>query len=135
MGYTATADPLPEWLVPPHVQEWAQTVSLFDVLVWSAGALGLVLAIRWAVQKGWPAVKRFAAALSRFVHVVESVNDLPQFMVDTTSKIDEIHHEVHFNNGSSVKDAVTRVEGDVVKVKAALGISDDGDEDRPTPHP
>lgn len=97
-----------EWL-----QDWAANTTLLQAVLWVAGAASVVVFF-W---KGWPALKRSVAAMSKFVQVVDSIADLPQFMTTTSAtlaeqdvKIAEIHHEVHFNNGSSVKDAVTRVE-------------------------
>jgi hypothetical protein len=82
-------------------------------LQWVVGALAimaLLAGIYGFSRKLWP-------VLRKFVRTIESLDDLPQFMVTTAAtlhdqdkKIDEIHHEVQFNNGSSVKDAVTRVE-------------------------
>ena len=39
-----------------------------------------------------------------------ALSDLVNSEQSLNSQIAEIHHEVHYNNGSSVKDAVTRVE-------------------------
>lgn len=83
---------------------WLQTVLAITAI---AGAL---IAIGAFIRKTWPVV-------IQFVQTVISLQTLPDFMDQTTEtlagqnvKIAEIHHEVQFNNGSSVKDAVTRVE-------------------------
>jgi hypothetical protein len=97
---------------------WAQALVTVSIVI--AFLLGLLRAVRpW-----WKFV-------TRFVRMVNSSMELPEFIErtdqtlkdqnatlaaqkeildDHTAKIEEIHHEVHFNNGSSVKDAVTRVE-------------------------
>ena len=106
--------------MPPGFQEWAESVSLWQLVGWSAGVVGVVLFF-W---KGWPWVRKTATAIVNFAKIVDAVQDLPAF-IDRTDKtlkaqnktlgeqskqIGDIHHEVHFNNGSSVKDAVIRVE-------------------------
>lgn len=121
--------------MPPELQPWAESVSLWQALGWTAGFGAFLAAARLFVRKGWPALKRFAHAVLTFARVVDAVQGLPEFIVRTdavlqaqnttlgeqSEQIADIHHEVHFNNGSSVKDAVTRVEQDVKRVKRLLG--------------
>ena len=61
---------------------------------------------------------------------MDALTTLPEFMADTTAtlksqdeKIAEIHHEVQYNNGTSVKDSIERIEDH-------LGI-----ERKPSPQP
>jgi hypothetical protein len=74
--------------------------------------IGLGFLIRW-VGRAWP-------KLRRFVKTMDSLVELPEFMDKTTAtlaaqneQIEQIHHEVNFNNGSSVKDATSRIESKV----------------------
>jgi hypothetical protein len=125
----------------------ALPVWLQSVLVFGAIAVAVVAIIALFV-KIWGMV-------NIFVGTVKSLNDLPQFMVttaatleaqdeqlaanaktlDTTAatinaqdlQISEIHHEVHYNNGSSVKDAIRRVEDGVAGIYGRL---DGADKDR-----
>jgi predicted PurR-regulated permease PerM len=104
----------------------ALPVWLQSVLVFGAIAVAVVAIIALFV-KVWGMV-------TVFVETVKSLNDLPQFMVTTAAtleaqdvKIEEIHHEVKYNNGSSVKDAVRRVE---IGVKGIYGRLDSADKDR-----
>lgn len=71
-----------------------------------------------------PSIWRF---VTRTVNTINSLADLPDFIEkqeafrqNTTAtlrrqdeQIGQIHHEVNYNNGSSVKDAVARVEAGV----------------------
>jgi len=82
------------------------SISVLQLIGWVLGILGVIAFI----VKGWPKVRAF-------VQMVDALSSLPTFMLDTTAtlkaqdeKIDAIHHEVNYNNGSSVKDAVERVE-------------------------
>ena len=106
---------MPEWFL-----NWARTVTLFDVLLWVAVAVGVVLFIR----KGWPWLRKMATAVLNFATIVDSVQGLPEFIKRTddgmteqsatlsehTEKIDGIYHETHKNDGSSIKDATVRLE-------------------------
>lgn len=94
-------------------------VHLFEVLGWVLGIAGAVTAITgaiFAVVKLWP-------LLVVAVQVADAMRHLPALNV----QVAEIHHEVHYNNGSSVKDAVRRVEtgvtaltGDVAALSTRL---------------
>lgn len=82
--------------------DWAefwQNISVFQAVGWVLGALAVIAFI----VKGWPKIR---AA----VQLIDALAELPQFMTDTAKKIDDIHHEVHYNNGTSVKDAIARLE-------------------------
>lgn len=92
-------------------------------LQWVLAVAAVITFVAGAIR-GIPPAWR---AVTRFVTTINALNDLPdelakqkQFRADTKTtlddqnvKIDEIHHEVHYNNGSSVKDAVGRVESGV----------------------
>ncbi|MDR6907456.1 hypothetical protein J2X63_003164 [Agromyces sp. 3263] len=89
---------------------------MWQIIGWTAGAVGVVLFF-W---KGWPWLRKTATAVVHFAQIVDAVQELPAFIArtDETLKaqdaaIADIHHEVHFNNGSSVKDGVSRVESGV----------------------
>ena len=81
-------------------------VSVFAVGGWVIGILGTVTFF----VKGWPTIRKFVA-------FIDALFSLPAFIARTDItlqaqdvKIEQIHHEVNYNNGSSVKDAVARVE-------------------------
>jgi hypothetical protein len=106
------------------------TVDYTDAPIWLqiVIAVGVVVGFLIAVVRGIPPVWRF---VSQSVKTINSLTDLPQFMVTTAAtlhdqdvKIAEIHHEVQFNNGSSVKDAVTRVEDGVKGIYDRLDAAD-----------
>lgn len=102
---------MPEWLT-----FLLADTSALQLVFWIIAICALV----GTVVKLWPAI-------SKFVHIVNATAGLPTFIerTDVTlaaqnstlkeqdKKIAEIHHEVNYNNGSSVKDAVSRVEAGV----------------------
>lgn len=103
---------IPDWL-----QQWLKTVSLWDVTLWALGAAVAIWLIRRFVKKGWPALKLFAKRLTAFINTVDAVVGLPAFIARTdatleaqNTKIADIHHETHNNNGSSIKDSTDRIE-------------------------
>lgn len=82
--------------------EFWDSVSVAQAVIWAVGAL----AVFTFIAKAWPFIRntfRILDALVRLPEVMEKVDDM-------TAQVSEIHHEVHYNNGSSVKDAVRRVE-------------------------
>ena len=115
MTTSATPD-LPEWLI-----FFLSDTSLLQAVFWLAAIIALIA----AVIKLWPAI-------GRFVVIVNATAGLPAYIEradnrheDLARKVTEIHHEVHFNNGSSVKDAAVRTESRVKRIERALGIDPD----------
>jgi len=60
---------------------------------------------------------------------MDALTTLPEFMADTTAtlksqdeKIAEIHHEVQYNNGTSVKDSIERIE-DHLGIRKPLAVA------------
>jgi hypothetical protein len=96
-------------------------------------AIAAVVAFVGGAIKVIPSTWRF---VTQFVNTINSLATLPaelekqdQFRNRTEItlaaqdlKIEEIHHEVNYNNGSSVKDAVSRLESGVAEVRSDLSI-------------
>lgn len=85
---------------------WLANINLLQVAI---VIVALYVVVRLLV-KFWPWLRKVMA-------LTEALSKLPAFMARTDDtlaaqnvKIAEIHHEVNYNNGSSVKDAVDRVE-------------------------
>jgi hypothetical protein len=113
--------------MPPEFQTWAESVSLWQVIGWSAGIIAFVGFIVFMRKKGWPWILGTARAVLTFARVVDAVQGLPDFIERTDStlqaqnlQIADIHHEVHYNNGTSVKDGVQRVETGLAAVHAEV---------------
>jgi hypothetical protein len=96
--------------------EFWDTVSVLQIVGWILGFLGIAAFL----VKGWPTFKKLVAFL-------DALFSLPAFIARTDHtlrqqdvKIDAIHHEVNFNTGTSVKDAVIRAENAIERVE--LGV-------------
>ena len=72
-------------------------VTFAQVLLWLFAAAALL----WLAVRAWP-------WLVRFVTLVNALGDLPAKL----ALVDEIHHEVKPNTGTSLNDAVRRVEAE-----------------------
>ena len=87
--------------------------SLIAVVAWVVIAVVVLLFI-WKI---WPLI-------SKAVRAIDALGSLEKHMAETTTKLKdidgrfskveekilEVHHETHKNDGSSIKDAVTRIE-------------------------
>lgn len=107
--------------------EWASTVSLLDVIIGVVVVTTLVVLVK---KKAWPWAVGVAEGLIHLSKMVAAVSGLSAFIVRTDKtlasqnltlasqdrKIQEIHNETHDNHGSSLKDAVNRVEKTVNEV-------------------
>lgn len=112
------AAPLPSWLA-----DAIAVVGIGDVAAAVITALGAVVGTWVFVQRVWPVLKTipggivaFARGIIAAAQMLDSVKGLPAFIERTDTRISEIHHEVHFNNGSSVKDAAVRTERAVAEL-------------------
>lgn len=118
---------IPDWLA-----DLLANTSALQLIFW-IGAIAALIAV---LVKLWP-------ALTKMVTIINAVSGLPAFITRTDqtlqtqnqalagqdTKISEIHHEVHFNNGSSVKDAVIRVETGVAGLYGEVAKLNTADED------
>lgn len=103
--------------VPPWVADALEGLGLADVAAGVVAVVGVLVGVWLFVKRVWPVVKTIPAGLVSFARavvtaaqVLDSVKGLPAFIERTDRRIGEIHHEVHFNNGSSVKDSAIRTE-------------------------
>lgn len=70
-------------------------ITVVQLVLWALAAAALVV----AVVRVWPLIRRFVAT-------IDALAELPAKM----RLLDEIHHEVRPNTGTSLNDAVRRVE-------------------------
>ncbi|QDG61250.1 hypothetical protein [Pseudarthrobacter sp. NIBRBAC000502771] len=93
----------------------------------AATAIAAIIGLPLAFVKGWPLLKRAVAiggALEKLPEMAVEISALTigqrtqaETLAHQNDQLAIIKHEVEFNNGSSVKDAVVRTE----KATAALG--------------
>jgi hypothetical protein len=90
-----------------------ESVSVVELASWSVG----IIAVLTLLGRGWP-------RLRAFVRVIDSLGVLPGFierteefqerttesLVARDETIADIHREVNFNGGSTLKDAIRRLE-------------------------
>ena len=100
-----------------HLPALAQTLILLTII--AATVAGVISVVR----KSWPVARAFVVTINALAELPVALSDQAAFRVMTTAtlaaqdlKIEEIHHEVHFNNGSSVKDAIERIESIIAPV-------------------
>lgn len=102
----------PAWLV-----DALEAVSVWELAIWVIGIGGL---LAWLIRFGpraWRGTKAFAKGILSAAAILAAVQELPAFIEradrrheDLVQKVGEIHHEVHYNNGSSIKDSQLRTE-------------------------
>jgi hypothetical protein len=92
-----TSTPTPG--IPLSPEQFWETVSVAQAVVWIVAAFAVLV----FVVKAWPFIRNM-------FNILDALVQLPKYMSDTTERLESIHHEVNYNNGSSVKDAIVRVE-------------------------
>lgn len=85
-----------DWTLITTVNGWQSLATI------SIAIVALFVVTRFLI-KFWPWLKKVIA-------LFDALGQLPAFIQRTDNAIADIHHEVKYNNGSSVKDAVGRVE-------------------------
>jgi hypothetical protein len=103
---------------PPPTVTWEQfwvDISVAQAAVWVIGFFALFT----FVVKAWPFIRSFFQILDALVKLPAFIIKTDKFMDDTAESVKDIHHEVQFNNGSSVKDAVQRIENKVSKLEVS----------------
>lgn len=107
-----------DWTHFGQINGW-QTIATIAVIV-----IALFLIARF-LMRFWPWLKKVIA-------LGDALAQLPAFIDRTDVAIADIHHEVKYNNGSSVKDAIRRVETGVASLhkkvdeqKATLEAADE----------
>ena len=95
---------------------WAQWLVVLAIVI------AALVAIFGVGRSVWPIIVRM-------VRNLDTLEKLPDFMDRTDAaltaqakQVDEVHHEVNFNDGSSAKDAIIRLETDVARIIAHLDI-------------
>ena len=94
---------LPDW------QILLGELTAVQVVLWLVAA-GLLIAL---VIKLWPFVSNAVAIVNALIALPKLVTDFGTVKTDINDlklKVEEIHHETHRNDGSSIKDAVGRIE-------------------------
>lgn len=94
-------------------EQFWESVSVAQAVVWIVAGFA-VLAF---VVKAWPFIRNM-------FNILDALVNLPKYMADTSEKLESIHHEVNYNNGSSVKDAITRIESGVMKAELHMKDQD-----------
>ena len=80
-------------------------MTVVQLLLWIAAAIALIV----LVVKAWP-------WLRKFMKTVDALSVLPEKL----KLLDEIHHELHPNHGSSLRDSADRTERKVNELAETL---------------
>jgi len=79
----------------------------YGPLIWTVFILIAIIAL---LVKAWPAI-------SRAVHIIDIINELPARLDTIEDRIKRVEQEVKTNGGSSIKDAVKRMEEHLYSMK------------------
>lgn len=101
-------------------------------LQWILAAAAVVTFVVGAIRgipPAWRAISKFVATINALSALPEDLEKQDAFreqvkitLAAQDVKIEQIHHEVNYNNGTSVKDGITRVEKKVDGAIAELGV-------------
>ena len=87
-------------------QQFWDEVSVLQAAGWVLAGFA-VLAF---VVKAWPFIRNTFRILDALAQLPDFIERTDETLKAQKVTIDEIHHEVNYNNGSSVKDAIHRLE-------------------------
>lgn len=92
---------------------WLAQINLFQIAV----VIVALFVIARLLIRFWPWLKKV-------IVLFDALGQLPAFIARTDAAIMTIKHEVEYNNGSSVKDGVQRVEDKLGQVQVTLEAAD-----------
>lgn len=111
-----------DWL-PDPIRTWLGSMSGLEFLAWVAGFAVAGWGIYRLAKKVLPGTVAVAKGVVNAAAILTAVQGLPEFIEKhekLATKVDEIHHETHTNNGSSIKDSQARTEAAVQHVQKSL---------------
>lgn len=91
---------------------WLADVDLMQL----AATLAILGIIAVTIIKSWRPVRAVVRFFDAMIGAPERPGILDR-MASLEQKVGEIHHEVHYNNGSSVKDSTARLEASLRRVE------------------
>ena len=98
-------------------------LSAVQLVLWVLAAIALVI----FVVKLWPLVTKFVATVNALADLpakLETINTIETKVVGIEAQVKEIHHETHFNSGTSIKDATVRIEQKVDGLQELMESAD-----------
>ena len=78
----------------------------YGPIIWT---VFLIMAIIATLVKIWPFI-------SKVVHTIDIISELPDRLDKIEARLMDVEHEVKTNGGSSIKDAVKRIEDHLNKI-------------------
>jgi len=79
----------------------------YGPIIWTVFVIVVSLGI---LIKIWPII-------SKIVRTIDIINELPQRLDKIEARLENVEHEVKTNGGSSIKDAVKRIEEHLYQIK------------------
>ena len=79
----------------------------YGPIIWTVFVIVVGLGI---LIKIWPII-------SKIVRTIDIINELPQRLDKIEARLENVEHEVKTNGGSSIKDAVKRIEEHLYQIK------------------
>jgi len=87
-------------------EQASQFIMDYGPIVWT---VFLITAIIGVLIKIWPFI-------SKVVHTIDIISELPDRLDKIETRLMNVEHEVRTNGGSSIKDAVKRIEDHLNKI-------------------
>ena len=87
-------------------EQASQFLMDYGPIIWT---IFLIVGILAAIVKVWPVI-------SKLVHTIEIIAELPERLDKIELRLKAVEQEVKTNGGSSIKDAVKRIEDHLNKI-------------------
>lgn len=127
-----TSSPV-EWL-PEPIRSWLGSISGLEFLAWTVGLIAFGWGIYKLGKKVLPGTVAIAKGVVNAAAILTAVQGLPEFIERSDQrqhdadqrhaaldkKVSDIHHEVHFNDGTSAKDGIRRTEQAVERIAQSV---------------
>jgi hypothetical protein len=122
-----------DWL-PDPIQSWLSSTNGLEFFAWAAGIVIAMWGVYKLAKKVLPGTVAVAKGVVNAAAILAAVQGLPDFIERSDQrhhdaderhaaldkKVSDIHHEVHFNDGTSAKDGIRRTEQAVAKIAQSV---------------
>lgn len=98
-------------------------LSAVQFVLWVLAFIALAV----FVVKMWPLISRFVATVNALADLpakLDAVTEIETKLDRIERQVQEIHHETHFNSGTSIKDATVRIESAVDAMQELMEFGD-----------
>lgn len=89
--------------LPPEVQEFLDSISVLQFLIWIAATVGIVILIR----KSWPTVSKFVRTIDVILELAERLARIERQLGDQDELLERVRAQVENDHDTNMREELT----------------------------